>query len=100
VARLVARGLVSRTTAGDDARRVVIALTPAGRSLLQRAPEPLHSRLIAGLKRLAPRERRTLARGLEKLVRETGIADAPPSVFVESEPLQPRLARGDRRQRR
>jgi MarR family transcriptional regulator, lower aerobic nicotinate degradation pathway regulator len=99
VTRLVARGLVSRTTAPEDARRVVIALTPAGRSLLQRAPEPLQVRLVAGLKRLSPRERRSLARGLDKLAREAGISGAPPTMFLDDEPLRPRLARRDRRRR-
>jgi DNA-binding MarR family transcriptional regulator len=99
VTRLVARGLVSRTAAPEDARRLVIALTSAGRSLLQRAPEPLQARLIAGLKRLSPRERRSLARALDKLVREAGISDALPTMLLGAEPLRPRLARGDRRHR-
>jgi DNA-binding MarR family transcriptional regulator len=97
VTRLVARGLVSRTAAPEDARRLVIALTAAGRSLVQRAPEPLQARLVAALKRLSPRERRSLARGLDKLVREAGISSALPTTFLGADPLTPRLARGDRR---
>jgi DNA-binding MarR family transcriptional regulator len=97
VTRLVSRGLVSRTAAREDARRVVIALTPEGRALLQRAPEPLQARLVAGLKRLSPGERRALARGLEKLVGEAGISGVVPSLFLGDEPLRPRRASGDRR---
>src|SRR5688500_6167693 len=52
VRRLVARGLVVRTTFPDDARRVTIALAPAGRALLQRAPEQVQARLLASVKRL------------------------------------------------
>src|ERR671935_128422 len=39
VARLVERGLVRRKRAEDDARRAVVSLPPAGRRLLERAPE-------------------------------------------------------------
>ena len=99
VTRLVVRGLVSRTAPPDDARRVVIALTPAGRSLLEQAPEPLEARLVAGLKRLSAREVRSLARGLDKLVHEAGISAALPNMFLGEEPFRPRLARRDRRQR-
>ena len=68
VSRLVARRLVTRTVSPEDARRVVLTLTPAGRALLARAPEAAQARLVEGLRRLPPREARGLARGLRALV--------------------------------
>ena len=68
VSRLVGRRLVTRTVSPEDARRVVLTLTPAGRALLARAPEAAQARLVEGLRRLPPREARSLARGLRALV--------------------------------
>ncbi len=42
---LVERDLVTRSVAPDDRRRTPIAITPAGRQLLRRAPEPAHARV-------------------------------------------------------
>ena len=100
VTRLVARGFVSRTVFPDDARRVTIALTPAGRALLRKAPVPLQTTLLAGLERLSRSERKALARGLERLVDETGIGGTTPTTLFGEEALRPRLVRSDRRHRR
>jgi DNA-binding MarR family transcriptional regulator len=100
VTRLVARGLVARTTFPDDARRVTLALTARGRALLAKAPETLQARLLASLERLSRTERKSLVDALERLVREAGITAATPMTFFGDEGLRPRLARRDRRQKR
>ena len=100
VTRLVARGLVARTAVPDDARRVTLALTPRGRMLLQKAPETLQARLLASFESFSRAERRTLVEGLQRLVREAGIAEGTPSTFFGNEALRPRLARRDRRKAR
>ena len=97
VRRLVARGLVARTVFADDARRVTIALTPAGRTLLRKAPEPLQARLLASLKRLSTSERKTLAAGLTRLVGEAGITGGTATTLLGDDAPRPRLARSDRR---
>jgi len=81
--RLVARRLVVKRRARDDARRIELTLTSAGRALLRRAPEAAQERLIAGLDRLRPTTRRTLARLLGQLITEMGIADQIPAMFFE-----------------
>src|SRR5262249_19055685 len=58
VARLVARGLVSRRRAAADRRRIELALTRRGRAMVARAPELAQTRIVDGLARLTPRERR------------------------------------------
>jgi DNA-binding MarR family transcriptional regulator len=68
VSRLVARRLVSRSVSPEDGRRVIIALTPAGRATLRRAPEAAQAQLMGAAERLPRRELLALAAGLRKLV--------------------------------
>jgi len=68
VSRLVEHGLVARKSADDDRRRLALALTARGRSLLRRAPETGSSRLLRAAAHLSDREVHTLASGLGKLV--------------------------------
>ena len=84
VRRLVRRKLVRKIRAQDDARRVELTLTPAGIALLKRAPEVLQVRLANAIGTLSPSHRRSLANGLEHLVGELGVGDAPPAMFFEA----------------
>ena len=68
VSRLVEQGLVARKAADDDRRRLSLALTTRGRSLVRRAPETGSSRLLRAAAHLSDREVHTLANGLGKLV--------------------------------
>ena len=68
VSRLVEQGLVARKAADEDRRRLSLALTARGRSLLRRAPEAGSSRLLTAAAHLSDREVRALASGLGKLV--------------------------------
>jgi DNA-binding MarR family transcriptional regulator len=68
VSRLVENGLVTRKAADDDRRRLSLALTARGRSLLRRAPETGSSRLMRAAAHLSDREVHTLANSLGKLV--------------------------------
>ena len=83
VARLVARGLVTRRAAVEDRRRAVLDPTPAGRALVRSAPAPFQGDLIAGLHRLSPGTRRALAAGLEQWLAAAGLEDVPPTMFFE-----------------
>jgi DNA-binding MarR family transcriptional regulator len=83
VRRLVDRRLVTRKASRDDARRVELGLTAAGRRMLARCPEPTQERLFEGLRRMSAAELSSLTRGLGALVREMGIGDEAPSMFFE-----------------
>src|SRR5262249_6085094 len=96
VSRLADRGLVVRLRAPDDARRTGIALTAAGRALLRTAPEVSQARLIKGLERLRPTQRRSLAHELTTLVRALEVTHEAPGMFFEDESSGARK----RRQRR
>lgn len=82
VERLVRRRLVSRKRSSADARRIVISLTPSGKTLLRSSPDIAQLRLISALREMAPRDRRALARILDGVVHAMG-ADTAPSLFFE-----------------
>jgi DNA-binding MarR family transcriptional regulator len=83
VTRLVGRGLVSRRRSDEDARRLVVELTPAGRALAARAPVTAQAKLLRGLERLPARVLRTLHTSLERLADELGAPVGPPALFFE-----------------
>jgi DNA-binding MarR family transcriptional regulator len=86
VERLVRRRLVSRERSAEDGRRIVLSLTPAGRRVLEAAPEIAQIRLISALRALSPRERRELARTLGRLGEAMGVTTPPPLLFEDESP--------------
>lgn len=62
---LVERGLVTREGASDDRRRVMHALTPAGRKLLRAADEAIEAHLEHLGRELSDTERARAFKGLE-----------------------------------
>jgi DNA-binding MarR family transcriptional regulator len=70
VARLVERGLLERTPAGDDGRAIVVCLTDQGRKVAGRAVQ-VHTTAVHDIlaSRLSPREQDSL---LQTLTRITG----------------------------
>ena len=85
VRRLVARKLVTRTRSTQDARRIELSLTAAGRVSLGKAPSAPQNRLIAAIERMPEVRRKQLAQSLELLVAEAGIGGEPVSMFFEEE---------------
>lgn len=83
VTRLVGRRLVSRRRAPEDARRLLLELTPSGRALLAGAPETAQGRLIGALEALPASALRSLARELEGLVKALGMDAEPAALFLE-----------------
>jgi DNA-binding MarR family transcriptional regulator len=71
LARMAARGLVERRTAEEDARGVLVELTPAGRAALERAA-PNHVDLVRRLfiDAMTPAEARALRSLADKVVAE------------------------------
>ena len=86
VQKLVERGFVSKIAASDDGRRQSLALTAAGRRVLQRTPAAVQERLIDAIAALSSSERQALARTLEKVARSVapeGAGTYPPMFFEE-----------------
>jgi DNA-binding MarR family transcriptional regulator len=67
VTKLVARGLVRRTRAKGDGRRLELSLTAAGHRLAARAPHAAQDRLIAAVQKLPAGRRAVLADALAEL---------------------------------
>jgi DNA-binding MarR family transcriptional regulator len=88
VSKLARRGLVTRTRADDDARRVEVALTPAGRALLERAPAAAQDRLIAALALVGRPARTRLATDLAALVTAMGAGGGHAPMFFEAQTTQ------------
>jgi DNA-binding MarR family transcriptional regulator len=74
--RLVARGMVARSSAPADRRRLCLELTPLGESTLQTASSATQARLAEILAALSPGERVVIARAMHSL----RTAFTPPSV--------------------
>jgi DNA-binding MarR family transcriptional regulator/nitroimidazol reductase NimA-like FMN-containing flavoprotein (pyridoxamine 5'-phosphate oxidase superfamily) len=83
VTRLVDRGFVTRLISSRDRRRAELALTDTGQRLLDKVPETIQERLVAGFNRLTPVQQAGLASGLEAWLAEAGLNDVPATMFFE-----------------
>jgi len=84
VTRLVEAGLVTRDRDERDARRLVLHLTRAGRTLLRRAPAAAQERLLNVFDRLPEEERKRFAGTFEEIIDAVGAEDGPaPMIFEE-----------------
>lgn len=83
VQRLVDRGLVRRAVSQRDRRRREVALTAAGRRLVERAPVAPSERVMAGLAALPAAHVRQLAARLGALAAALSPDPAPPPMFFE-----------------
>lgn len=83
VARLVERGLVTRSRSSRDARSVELSLAAAGRRIVDRAPDLAQARLAGAIESLAPVRRRQLASTLGELAGAVAAADRAPAMFFE-----------------
>ena len=83
VARLAKRGLVRRDRAADDRRRLRVTLTPAGRRVLARAPEPTTGRLLGALDELTSEQLLALLTGLDALIVALGLESRVAGMLFE-----------------
>src|SRR4029079_12810887 len=90
VARLVDRGLVTRTRSPRDGRTIELHLSSRGRKLAARAPNAAQQRIIQGIRELPPARRRGLATALSTVARSMDSADREPAMFFEERASQRR----------
>ena len=86
VSRLVARRLVRREPSAVDGRGIVLALTPAGRRALARAPESAQQRFILALHHLPPDDLEAFARIFARFTEALGLATTAPVMLLEDHP--------------
>jgi DNA-binding MarR family transcriptional regulator len=87
VARLALKGLLQKSTAAADARRVELRLSQPGRRRLDRAPQTAQERLVAVVDALPDAGQIRLAVALESLVLGMALPRKRPTMFFE-EPVQ------------
>jgi DNA-binding MarR family transcriptional regulator len=80
---LVDKGLITRSRAADDARRLELSLTQQAKTLLRKAPGAAQGRLIEALDQLPASTRKQLASNLSKLVEEAGLGDEEAPMIFE-----------------
>jgi DNA-binding MarR family transcriptional regulator len=97
VSRLVEKGLVRRTRAADDARRVALSLAPRAQRVVGRAPDVAQDRLIRAVEALPAAHRRRLALGLGALARAVDGDARPPRMFFEERPAARPVRKAGRR---
>jgi DNA-binding MarR family transcriptional regulator len=83
VRRLVDHGYVSRTTGDSDRRRVELALTDKGRTVLASAPTTVQVKLLRGARALSPDEKKQLADLLQAWVQASGLEDGTPPPMMD-----------------
>jgi DNA-binding MarR family transcriptional regulator len=93
VQRLVDRKLVIRTSYAGDTRRVELALSAKGQSLLRHAPDAVQGRLISGIEAMSAADQAGLANLLAQLVARMGEGDAGVEMFFE-EPSADKTKKG------
>jgi DNA-binding MarR family transcriptional regulator len=84
VSRLVERGLVLRTAAVEDARRLELRVSAEGRRVVARAPDAAQARLIDAIERLPAANRRALARALDDLTTAMDLPEGVPGMFFDN----------------
>jgi DNA-binding MarR family transcriptional regulator len=92
VQALVDKGLISRSKAADDGRRLDLALTASAKSILRKAPGVAQDRLIEAIKRLPATTTRQLAKSLSRLVEEAGLDNGDAPMIFEDVAPPPRGA--------
>lgn len=85
VSRLAQRGLCERRASKADARRAEVTITPDGLALLQKAPEPVQTRMLGALAAMAPERRKELVGGLEEIVSALGVSGEAASMLFEED---------------
>ena len=100
VQKLERQGLVQRSRAEHDARRVELSITPAARQLLRKAPEAAQEKIIAAVTAMSPPKRKQLAQLLGELANHLGAPETPAMLFEDAELERASVAAARRRRGR
>jgi len=90
VQALVDKGLITRSRASDDARRLELSLAPGAKPLLRKAPDAAQGKLIDAIEALPAAARKQLSTSLVKLVEEAGLSDGEAPMIFEENGVAPR----------
>jgi DNA-binding MarR family transcriptional regulator len=90
VARLAESGLVVRERADDDARRLTLTLTRAGRAALQKAPLAAQELLLDAVEKLPRDECKRFVATFNHILDAMGADDVAPMLFEDIAPRRKR----------
>lgn len=91
VSRLVKGGFLKRARSDEDARRLVLRLTPKGARRLEKAPHAAQDRLISAVEQLPAAQQKQLAGALSRIAEFMALPE--PTMFFEDE-ARSRLTHG------
>ncbi len=83
VKKLVEKKLVSSRQARDDARRLELRITPAGKKIIQGSPEPVQEQLIRAIDALGSVDGIVLERLLKLMLADVQNPEQPAKLFFE-----------------
>ena len=85
VDRLEKKGYVVRDRGQKDRRVVNVALTPKGKRLAKKAPNPIQGKMVYGLRRLEARKLNSIYLAVQKLVEIMAVQDVQATFFFDQE---------------
>lgn len=85
VDRLEKKGYVSRDRGQEDRRVIKVQLTPKGKKLVKRTPNPVQGKMIYGLKKLKREELNSLYDSVRKLVEIMEVQNLKVTFFFDQE---------------
>lgn len=85
VDRLEKKGYVVRDRGQKDRRVVTVALTPQGKRLVKKAPNPIQGKMVHGLRKLEARRLNSIYAAIQKLVEIMAVQDVKATFFFDQE---------------
>jgi DNA-binding MarR family transcriptional regulator len=79
------KGYVTRKRDQVDRRVIYVELTPEGKKLVRRAPNPVQGKMIYGLRELNMRELNSIYYSVQKLVEVMEVQDVKATFFFDQE---------------
>jgi DNA-binding MarR family transcriptional regulator len=85
VDRLEKKGYVERDRNHADRRVVKVRLTPKGKALAKKTPNPIQGKMIHGLRTLQKKELNSIHRSVQKLVAIMEVQNVKVTFFFDQE---------------
>ena len=85
VDRLEKKGYVVRDRGQEDRRVVKVQLTPKGRKLVKKAPNPIQGKMVYGLRKLEKEKLDSIYDALQKLVEIMAVQNVKATFFFDQE---------------
>jgi MarR family transcriptional regulator, organic hydroperoxide resistance regulator len=85
VDRLEKKGYVVRDRGQEDRRVIEVKLTPKGKEVVKKSPNPVQGKMIYGLRKMKPGELKKIHDSVEKLVEIVEAKDVKVTFFFDQE---------------